>query len=61
MTRFALTCKTPKASCPRAAEVDQEKDKGLMSFAKILAENCSIHTAATCNAVLGHYPQWHPR
>ena len=32
---------------PRAAEVDQEKDKGLMSFAKILAENCSIHNAAT--------------
>jgi predicted AlkP superfamily phosphohydrolase/phosphomutase/tetratricopeptide (TPR) repeat protein len=32
---------------PRAADVDQEKDKGLMSFAKILAENCSIHNAAT--------------
>ena len=32
---------------PRAAEIDQEKDKGLMSFAKILAENCSIHNAAT--------------
>jgi predicted AlkP superfamily phosphohydrolase/phosphomutase/tetratricopeptide (TPR) repeat protein len=32
---------------PRAAEVDQEKDKGLISFAKILAENCSIHNAAT--------------
>jgi predicted AlkP superfamily phosphohydrolase/phosphomutase/tetratricopeptide (TPR) repeat protein len=32
---------------PRAAEVDQEKDKGLMSFAKILSENCSIHNAAT--------------
>ncbi len=32
---------------PRAAEVDQEQDKGLHSFAKILAENCSIHNAAT--------------
>ena len=32
---------------PRAGEIDQEKDKGLMSFAKILAENCSIHNAAT--------------
>ena len=32
---------------PRAAEIDQEKDKGLQSFAKILAENCTIHNAAT--------------
>jgi tetratricopeptide (TPR) repeat protein len=32
---------------PRAAEIDQENDKGLQSFAKILAENCSIHNAAT--------------
>ena len=32
---------------PRAAEIDQEKDKRLNSFAKILAENCSIHNAAT--------------
>jgi predicted AlkP superfamily phosphohydrolase/phosphomutase/tetratricopeptide (TPR) repeat protein len=32
---------------PRAAEIDQEKDKGLNAFAKILAENCSIHNAAT--------------
>jgi tetratricopeptide (TPR) repeat protein len=32
---------------PRAAEIDQEKDKGLNSFSKILAENCSIHNAAT--------------
>jgi predicted AlkP superfamily phosphohydrolase/phosphomutase len=32
---------------PRAAEIDQEKDNGLQSFAKILAENCSIHNAAT--------------
>jgi predicted AlkP superfamily phosphohydrolase/phosphomutase/tetratricopeptide (TPR) repeat protein len=32
---------------PRAAEIDQEKDKGLHAFAKILAENCSIHNAAT--------------
>jgi predicted AlkP superfamily phosphohydrolase/phosphomutase/tetratricopeptide (TPR) repeat protein len=31
----------------RAAEIDQEKDKGLQAFAKILAENCSIHNAAT--------------
>ena len=32
---------------PRAAQVDQEKDKRLQSFAKILAETCSIHNAAT--------------
>jgi predicted AlkP superfamily phosphohydrolase/phosphomutase/tetratricopeptide (TPR) repeat protein len=32
---------------PRAAEIDQEKDKHLQSFAKILSENCSIHNAAT--------------
>ena len=32
---------------PRAADVDQEKDKGLISFAKIFSENCSIHNAAT--------------
>ena len=32
---------------PRAAEVDQEKDRGLHTFAKVLAENCSIHNAAT--------------
>jgi predicted AlkP superfamily phosphohydrolase/phosphomutase/tetratricopeptide (TPR) repeat protein len=32
---------------PRAAEIDQEKDKRLQSFSKILAENCSIHNAAT--------------
>jgi hypothetical protein len=32
---------------PRAAEVDQEKDRGLAVFSKVLAENCSIHNAAT--------------
>ncbi|HTR25968.1 MAG TPA: alkaline phosphatase family protein [Terriglobales bacterium] len=32
---------------PRAAEIDQEKDKRLESFAKILSENCTIHNAAT--------------
>ena len=32
---------------PRAAEIDQDKDKRLESFARILAENCSIHNAAT--------------
>jgi predicted AlkP superfamily phosphohydrolase/phosphomutase/tetratricopeptide (TPR) repeat protein len=32
---------------PRAAEIDQEKDKRLESYAKVLAENCSIHNAAT--------------
>jgi tetratricopeptide (TPR) repeat protein len=31
----------------KAGEIDQEKDKGLASFAKILAENLSIHNAAT--------------
>ena len=32
---------------PRAPEVDQEKDRGLAVFSKILAENCSLHNAAT--------------
>nr|MBA3916645.1 alkaline phosphatase family protein [Terriglobales bacterium] len=32
---------------PRAAEIDQENDRRLEVFAKILAENCSIHNAAT--------------
>jgi len=32
---------------PLAAQIDQEKDKGLQSFAKILSENCSVHNAAT--------------
>ena len=39
---------------PRAAETDQEKDKRLASFAKVLAENCSIHNAATW--ILQHEP-----
>ena len=32
---------------PRAAEVDQEKDHHLAALARVLAENCSIHNAAT--------------
>ncbi len=32
---------------PRAAEIDQQKDKRLESYAKVLSENCSIHNAAT--------------
>jgi predicted AlkP superfamily phosphohydrolase/phosphomutase/tetratricopeptide (TPR) repeat protein len=32
---------------PLAAKIDQEKDRGLNTFAKILTENCSIHNAAT--------------
>jgi tetratricopeptide (TPR) repeat protein len=32
---------------PRAAEIDQESDPGLISLATILAECCSIHNAAT--------------
>lgn len=32
---------------PKAKEIDQEKDQGLQSFAKILAENTSVHCAAT--------------
>jgi len=39
---------------PRASEIDQEKDKGLQTFAKILSENCSIHNAATW--ILQHEP-----
>ncbi len=39
---------------PRAAEIDQEKDRRLESFAKILSENCSIHNAATW--ILEHEP-----
>ncbi|MFD2551963.1 alkaline phosphatase family protein [Bizionia sediminis] len=32
---------------PKAAKINQETDKGLESFAKILAENTSVHAAAT--------------
>lgn len=32
---------------PQAAKVDQEKDKGLSTVAKLLAENCCIHNVAT--------------
>lgn len=32
---------------PLAGKIDQEKDKGLQTFAKLLSENCSIHNAAT--------------
>jgi predicted AlkP superfamily phosphohydrolase/phosphomutase/tetratricopeptide (TPR) repeat protein len=32
---------------PRAAEVDQKNDRALESLAKVLAECCSIHNAAT--------------
>ncbi|MGB2603459.1 MAG: alkaline phosphatase family protein [Candidatus Sulfotelmatobacter sp.] len=32
---------------PRAAEIDQEKDKGVQIFARILAEDCCIHNGAT--------------
>ena len=32
---------------PKAGEIDQEKDKGLQSFSKILAENSTVHAAAT--------------
>ncbi len=32
---------------PKAIKIDQEKDKGLMAFAKILSENVSVHNAAT--------------
>ncbi|MGJ8592003.1 MAG: alkaline phosphatase family protein [Aquaticitalea sp.] len=32
---------------PHAGKIDQEKDKGLESFAKIMADNTSVHAAAT--------------
>jgi len=32
---------------PKAADIDQEKDKGLQSFAKIMAQNVSVHAAST--------------
>ena len=32
---------------PKAAEIDQEKDQGLQSFAKIMTENTSVHAAST--------------
>ncbi len=32
---------------PKAAEIDQEKDKRLQTFAKMLAESSSVHAAAT--------------
>lgn len=32
---------------PNASEIDQEKDKGLKNFSKLLAENVSVHAAST--------------
>ena len=32
---------------PKAAEINQEKDQSLQTFAKIMAENVSLHAAAT--------------
>ena len=32
---------------PLASEIDQEKDKGLQSFSKLIAENVSVHAAST--------------
>jgi predicted AlkP superfamily phosphohydrolase/phosphomutase/predicted negative regulator of RcsB-dependent stress response len=32
---------------PKASEIDQEKDKSLETFSKIMAENVSVHAAAT--------------
>lgn len=32
---------------PRAAEINQEEDKGLQAFARIMSENVSVHAAAT--------------
>lgn len=32
---------------PKASQIDQEKDRGLQSFAKILSQNASIHAATT--------------
>jgi predicted AlkP superfamily phosphohydrolase/phosphomutase/tetratricopeptide (TPR) repeat protein len=32
---------------PKAAQINQDKHKGLQSFAKIMAENSSVHAAAT--------------
>jgi predicted AlkP superfamily phosphohydrolase/phosphomutase/tetratricopeptide (TPR) repeat protein len=32
---------------PKAGEIDQEKDQSLQSFSKIMAENVSLHAAAT--------------
>ena len=37
---------------PHAAEIDQEKDKRLTSITKVLAENASIHAAATATMQL---------
>ena len=39
---------------PQAGTIDQEKDRRLLSFAKVLAENCSIHNCAT--RILQHEP-----
>ena len=41
---------------PRAAEVDQENDKRLGSFAKIMAETCTVHNAATW--ILENEKEW---
>lgn len=32
---------------PLASEIDQDKDKGLQSFSKLIAENVSVHAAST--------------
>ncbi|MEH6534804.1 MAG: alkaline phosphatase family protein [Psychroserpens sp.] len=32
---------------PKAGKIDQEKDQGLQTFAKVMAENVSLHAAAT--------------
>ncbi|AUC83158.1 alkaline phosphatase family protein [Lacinutrix sp. Bg11-31] len=32
---------------PKAGKIDQEKDQGLQTFAKVMAENVSLHNAAT--------------
>ncbi len=47
MFPYEITEAHIKPFIPNAADIDQEKDKGLNPFAKIMAENVSIHNAAT--------------
>lgn len=47
MFPFEVTSEHILPFIPKAATINQEKDKGLPAFSKLLAENVSIHCAAT--------------
>ncbi|MFC7444926.1 alkaline phosphatase family protein [Mesoflavibacter profundi] len=47
MFPFEITKEHILPFIPLAEHIDQDKDKGLQTFAKIMAENVSVHAAAT--------------